>query len=113
MAGVHLGYEKASFSSRLGDNYRQVFGPSRNLPGAFGATGKVLKINLPIILVSSPDNVEKSVLISTTTVIRKFRDSDDLADIKVGDNVAVIGTPNDKGEIEAKFIRIMPMIPTK
>ena len=29
-------------------------------------------------------------------------------DLKLGDFVVVIGTPNAQGQIEAKFIRVMP-----
>ena len=118
-AGMHIGYEKAFFSDNLGNNYREVFGseshgpilralPVENLPGAFGATGKVIKINLPTILVAGPDNIEKTVLVSSTTLIRELQDSDDATSIQIGDYVAVIGAPNNQGEIEAKFIRVMP-----
>jgi hypothetical protein len=31
-----------------------------------------------------------------------------LADLKIGDIIVIIGSPNDKGQIEAKIIRVFP-----
>lgn len=64
--GVHVGFRKANFSYRWGDNYERNFGPSRHYDGRiqgfpggmmggfrdrgfinpFGANGKILKIDL-------------------------------------------------------------------
>ena len=34
----------------------------------------------------------------------------DIAEIKIGDQVVIIGAPNGRGQIEAQFIRIMPSV---
>ncbi len=116
-AGMMVGYHKAAFSYRWGDNYSRTFGESRHMiPGfpsggfmnAHGATGKIIKIDLPTFIIESQDNTEKVIVIKDDTIIRRFRDEVKSSDLKVDDIVVVIGTPNDKGQVEAKFIRLMP-----
>ena len=34
-----------------------------------------------------------------------------LSELKIGDNIVVIGDPNDKGQIQAEFVRVMPAMP--
>lgn len=118
-AGIFVGYYKASFSYRWGNNYHQTFGArERNMPmmgmfrGGFanphGASGKIIKIVLPNVIVEDQDDVEKSVLITDDTEIREFRNLIKPEDLKVNDFIIVIGSPNDDGEIQARLIRLMP-----
>lgn len=123
-AGVFVGFRKAGFSQRLGENYGRIFGddkrpsnmmngmfegmPFDNLPGGHGAVGPVIKVSLSTIVVAEPNNIEKMILIGDKTIIRKFRDEIKISDILTGDFVSVIGEANSKGEIEAKLIRVMP-----
>lgn len=120
-AGVFIGYRKASFSYRFGERYY------KNAPGmqmhmrsfdepihggflnANGAVGKIASINLPTFVVIGPDSKEKIVLIKEDTKIRSFEEDINASELKVDDYVAVIGSPNDNAEVEAKLIRIMPM----
>jgi hypothetical protein len=117
-AGMFVGYMRAGFSFRMGEQYfRQMNGRSDNqfmgmnrgdFGNSHGANGKIVSINLPSIIVSDKDGVEKTVTIGTSTDIKKFKDSIKAEDLKVNDFITVIGNPNDKAEVEAKLIRVMP-----
>ena len=37
-----------------------------------------------------------------------MRDEIKISDLKIGDFIVVIGSPNTDGQVEAKFIRLMP-----
>jgi hypothetical protein len=119
-AGIFVGFHKASFGQAWGDNYERNFGtmPPRygfdfgqdNFPNANGAIGKIIKIQLPTIIVQdNKDNTEKVVLIKDDTQIQKMMISVKASGLSVDDFVVVIGDPNNQGQIEAKFIRIMPL----
>ncbi|MFA6476074.1 MAG: hypothetical protein WCV68_01515 [Candidatus Paceibacterota bacterium] len=119
-AGRFVGFHQASFSYRMGDNYYRAFeggpreggmmkgNPFGDLPGGHGAVGKVIKVNLPNIVISTPDNLEKTVFLGENTSIRRFRDNASSSEIKVGDMVVVIGEPNQDSVIEANLIRLLP-----
>jgi len=115
-AGITVGFHKASFGRAWGDNYERNFGmrPNRsmfdrdNFPNANGAVGKIIKIQLPTIIVQDKDNTEKVILIKDDTKIQKMMSVVKPSDLTVDDYVVVIGSPNNQGQIEAKLIRIMP-----
>lgn len=123
-AGVFVGYRRASFSYRFGDNYHNTFGLTTRhgmmgsdsffgfsrgeFTSAYGATGTIVKINLPNIIVAGADKVEKVVSVNSSTIIRRFREDVKVGDLKVGDSVIVIGSPNSTTQIEAKLIRVLP-----
>ena len=123
-AGRFVGFRQAMFSSHLGDNYfRALEGPNRggplgqmgprgfwsdDLPNGHGAAGKIIKINLPNLIVIGPDGLEKVIKVSTTTIIRSFRNAIKTDDLKVGDSIVVIGTADDSSQIVAKLIRLLP-----
>ena len=115
-AGIAVGFRKASFGRAWGENYEQNFGmgPNRpmfgedNFPNANGAIGKIIKVELPTIIVQDKDNTEKVILIKEDTQIQKMKGGITTNDLKTDDFVVVIGNPNEQGQIEAKFIRVMP-----
>lgn len=121
-AGVSVGFHKASFGRAWGDNYERNFGMMENMgmvqngpgflgdnfPNAHGAVGKIIKIELPTIIVQDKDNTEKVILIKDDTKIQKAKEDLKDTDLKIDDFVVIIGSPDDKGQIEAKFIRVMP-----
>ena len=121
-AGMFVGYKKAAFSYKMSDRYyRQTFGGNRqngpdnffgnDLPGGNGAVGKIVNINIPHIVVDTPDNIEKIIKIDDDTLIRQSRDTISVKDLKIGDYVIVLGSPDDKAEIEARLIRLLPPPP--
>jgi hypothetical protein len=122
-AGVAVGFRRASFGRAWGENYERNFGmmsdrpmfSDDNFPNAHGAVGKIIKVELPTVIVQDEkDNKEKVILIKNDTKIQKMENSITVNDLKVDDFVVIIGTPDDQGQIEAKFIRVMPSgnIPT-
>lgn len=117
--GMRIGFRKAGFSFRGGENYYRAFGDrSKNyfgmgmmrddFPIAHGATGKIMQINLPTFVIEDQDHTEKIILTQDSTIIRQFREDLKLTDLKVDDLVTIIGSPNDSGQIEARLIRVMP-----
>lgn len=122
-AGVFVGFHKASFLFRGGDNFYRAFGEREGqmgskmifrdeFSGGHGALGRIVRINLPILVVIGPDNIEKTVLTNDKTEVRQFRDASSLDKLSVDQHITVLGTPNDDGQIVAKFIRIIPPPPT-
>lgn len=123
-AGMIVGYRKAEFSYRLGDNYIRAFGHGRgpgtmmgisatdDLIGGHGTVGKVISAKLPALIVLDRDGTEKSILVTNETTIRSARSTTASTTIKNDDFIVVIGTPNDNGSITAKLIRIMPQMST-
>ena len=119
-AGMFVGYKKAGFSRLWGDNYYRTFGGhkerskmdfslrERDFSNAHGAAGKIIKIELPEFMLADRDGVEKIIVIKDTTEIRRFRETIKPTDLKIDDFAVAIGSPNDKAEIEAKFIRLLP-----
>ncbi|MBI2640716.1 MAG: hypothetical protein HYW91_02435 [Candidatus Sungbacteria bacterium] len=117
-AGVAVGFKKAGFSYRWGENYHRNFaGPrggflkdlrDQDFMEAHGTFGSILKIDGLTIVISGKDGTEKTILANDNTVVRRFRDEIKLSDLKEGDYIVVIGSPNDAGQIEAKLIRVMP-----
>ncbi len=120
-AGMFAGFRRASFGHDWGNNYAMNFGlPNRgpqmmggdfgNLPNAHGAIGKIIKIELPtIIVLDEKDNTEKVVLINEKTEIRVARDVVTADGLKLDDHIVVIGSPNSSGQIEARLIRLLPL----
>ncbi|MFZ2049060.1 MAG: hypothetical protein WAV25_02070 [Minisyncoccia bacterium] len=114
--GIEIGFREARFSSRLGDNYSGnlyfdggMMGMMRSgLVDGHGASGKVLRITPPTMVVATGNNLEKIIRFTDDTLIRKYRDSISSSDIQLDDYVVVIGYPNDDGEIVAKLVRVMP-----
>ncbi|MCX6713900.1 MAG: hypothetical protein NTV48_02240 [Candidatus Vogelbacteria bacterium] len=124
--GVFVGFRKASFAYQFGDNYYRMFegrGPEKgkgpgiggmmrdDLQGGHGVVGKIIKVDLPTVVVLGSDNLEKIVLVDDDTAIKQFRNQASSTDLKIGDMVVVIGTPNNQGQVEAKLIRLMPKAP--
>ena len=128
-AGINVGFRKASFGKSWGENYNENFGMGRRgtppsnigqnwmngmmgyFPNAHGAIGKIMKLELPSIIMTDKDNIEKSILTKNDTKVEKVREKIKITDLKVDDFIVVIGSPNTQGQIEAKLIRLMPSPP--
>ncbi len=118
LAGEAVEAGKANFSYRWGENYyRNLIGP-RPTPfdlrgGQFiaghGTMGSIIKIDNSILTIQDErDKSEKTVVVGKDAVIRRFRDTLQLSDLKVDDDIIVVGSPNSSGQIEAKLIRVLP-----
>jgi len=117
-AGMYVGFKKAGYSFRTGEEYfREMNGqPDSHFMGidrndftnSHGAIGKIITINLPSVIISDKDGIEKTIIVSTSTSIRQMKNQLTAADLKVDDFLTVIGEPNANAGIDAKLIRIMP-----
>ncbi|MBI4991681.1 MAG: hypothetical protein HZB99_00485 [Candidatus Harrisonbacteria bacterium] len=119
-AGEFTGYRKARFSYKWGENYHRNFaGPKggffgdfrrsfgdRDYINAHGTFGSIIRIDGSTLIIKGKGEVEKTVLVSDKTTIDSRRESLKASDLKVDDQVVIIGSPNDQGQIEAKFIRV-------
>jgi hypothetical protein len=119
--GELVGFRKAAFSYRWGAQYHQNFGgpragffgedDGRGFMNAHGSFGTILKIDGNTVLVRDADNTEKTIIVGDKTVINRMNGVIGVSDLAVDERVTIIGTPNDKGQIDAKFIRAFPSSP--
>lgn len=117
-AGMIVGFKRASFEHNWGDNYERNFGPRHKAPpimgdmidvtNSHGAIGRIIRVELPNIVVLDKDQTEKVVIINDSTNIFERKDKITKNSLTVDKFIIVIGSPNDSGQIEAKLIRIMP-----
>lgn len=119
-AGIFVGYRKANFSYRWGENYHRNFaGPrggffgdvrrgfeDRDFINAHGTIGAIIKIDGSILVIRGEGDVEKTILVSDKTMIESRREPLAVRDLKTDDRVVVIGSPDEQGQIEAKLIRV-------
>ena len=118
-AGIKVGVMKAKYSYRWAENYHRNFGgpqggffsdlksfPHGEFINGHGVFGSIIKIDGNTIIAKDKDDVEKTILVFDSTIIEKGREKVQLPDLKVDENIVIIGSPNDKGQIEAKFIRV-------
>jgi hypothetical protein len=124
--GIFIGSMKARFSYRWAESYHKNFaGPRggflddwRSFPrgdfiSSHGVFGQIIKIEESNIIIKEGNNVERIVVVKDGTIIERLRETVKISDLKVDDYIVVIGEPNDSGQIEAKFIRLLPPPPSK
>jgi len=119
-AGVFVGGARARFSYQWAENYHKNFaGPKEGFMGDWrerppapenfieghGVFGEIIELKEDGFVVNGRDNVEKIVISNKDTVIKKGAENS-TETLKVGDQVVIIGSPNETGQIEAKLIRI-------
>jgi len=117
-AGISVGYRKAEFSYRWNSAYMHGMNDPHSMLSPFmhdaddvsphGAVGEIVSVRLPMIMIKSPYEAEKIISIGTSTMIRNFHTIASSSDLRTGQDVVVIGVPDDKGTIDATFIRIAP-----
>ena len=120
-AGIAVGYERASFSMGWEENdygnmsrFDRMFEPFTHNDdniNSHGAIGNITSIQLPTFLVRGPHQAEQVVMIGSSTILRLMRSSASIGDLKSGEQVIVIGAPDQEGRIQATFVRIINMPP--
>jgi len=121
--GMFVGGMKARFSYRWAESYHENFaGPQGGFfgdwrapipfPGDFieshGTFGQIIKIEGNTLIIKGRGDVEKVVLVTEKTIIQSGRKDIKILDLKVDDQVVIIGSPNEQGQIEARLIRVFP-----
>lgn len=119
--GVFVGFRKAGFSYRWGENYHRAFGgprggfmrdfEGRDFVSGNGTTGIVVKTDKDRFVVKGNDGVEKIITVSQATTLERGKVSIPLADLKIDDRVVIIGAPDNNGSIEAKVVRVFEALP--
>lgn len=121
--GVAVGTERASFSFRWADQYHRNFGgPQGGFFGDFmgidndftnsnGSFGQIISVGTGSLTVKDRQNTEKIFLVNSQTSIIYQRKNIKFSDLKVNENVVVIGDPNSSGQIQAELIRVIPPLP--
>ena len=119
-AGMAVGFKKADFSYKYGDNYWQNFAgeqsgaldraQGKEFMDSHGAIGKIISIDAAsgLIVMRDRDNLEKIITVTEKTQINYFRQAVQLADLRADQTLVVLGDPDDTGKIQAKLIRVMP-----
>lgn len=118
-AGMSVGFHKARFSYRFGENYDRNFaGPPRGPMGMFGnfedrgfrnghgAAGVIISINGNNLVIKNPNGDENTAMVTDKTIIKKRHEDIEFEDLQQNDPIVVIGTPNDNGVIQADIIRV-------
>ena len=128
-AGMHIGFKKAKFSYRWGENYERNFmGPRSGMMGpgfmgrgpmgffrdfggkdfrnAHGLAGKIVSITDNKLIIKDQDEKENTVAVTDRTVIKKRREDIKISDLKQDDWVVVVGNPDESGVINSDIIRV-------
>lgn len=116
--GVWVGELRAQFSFQWAENYHYNFGgpkkgvlgnlPSADFTNSHGVYGTILMLSNEGLMIVDDDNKEKTVVIGSTATLVNNKGAIEFNDIRIGDRAVIIGQPNAQGQIEAKFIRILP-----
>ncbi len=115
--GIIVGSHKVRFAERLSGSFERNFGIRndfmQDMMGieGHGTVGKIVSVALPDIIVSGPDNVERTIRIGNETVIRQFREQISADKLSTGEYIVALGAPDVQGFIEAKLIRVLPPPP--
>jgi|SRR3989344_2703419 len=118
--GVFVGQKRAEFSFQWAENYHRNFGgpdqgffnnfPATDFINTHGVFGPIIKIDGNNLVVKDRDNMEKTMVVSPETAIVNGSGIIKVSDLKLGDNIVVIGAPNNRGQIDAKLIRVMSAV---
>jgi hypothetical protein len=121
-AGEFVGSRKGDFSRRWDDNYyRNFMGPRTGFPMmgmgsdvpmmGHGIAGSVISVASSTFVVRGSDTVERIISFTGETRFQRFREDMQPSELKTGDNVIVLGSPDEVGQIVAKFVRVVPELP--
>jgi len=117
--GLNVGKHERGFANDWSDNYHKNFaGPrggfmqemmkDQEIINANGVFGQIIKIEGNNVVVKGNKDIEKVIVVGEKTIIKRGPETVSLSDLKVSDNVVVVGEPNTAGQIEAKLVRVMP-----
>ena len=127
-AGIGVGFKKARFSYKFGENYERNFMGSRSSQNNFwgmgmmrekfndlegrgfrnahGIAGTIISITDNNIVIKDKDNKENTIAITDKTIIKSGRDDVKVGDLKNDQQIVVMGNPGENGVINADLIRV-------
>lgn len=116
--GMNVGFYKARFTDNWIKNYPANFANGTGvypmpLPppnGSFnnhGVLGTILSTDGKTVIIKDEADTEKTIVLSSDTAYRQDSKNLKAEDLKISQKIVVIGSPNEQGQIEAKFIRIV------
>jgi hypothetical protein len=127
-SGVLVGFKKAKFSYKFGENYERNFiggpfsgprgmmdhGPRGMMPdfegggfrNAHGIAGQIISVSGDSIVMQDRNGQENTVTVSEQTIIKDRQNTINLNNLKAGEQIVVMGNPGDNGTINANLIRI-------
>jgi hypothetical protein len=127
--GVAVGFMKAKFSYKFGENYERNFigGPfqgqkgmmgdrePRGMMGNFegrgfrsghGISGNIISIADNKIIIKDRNGQENTISVGDKTLIKRGQDTISLNDLKNNEQIVVMGQPGDNGMVNADLIRV-------
>lgn len=118
--GIKIGSEKANFSCMWAGNYRNNFAgprqgvvdnvkdfPAQSFMSGHGVFGKIIETDDDSIVIKTDSDYERLILVDKNTIIKLVQENVSFKDLKVDQNVVIIGGPGSTGEIVAKLIRVI------
>lgn len=87
--------------------FEQPFFPFERRPGPHGALGEVLRVEGDKVIVRNRFGVERTLCITPKTIIERGRRHISLGDIREGERVIAIGSPQPDGSIQIRIIRVL------
>lgn len=116
--GVIVGSRQANFSCQWGDNYHKNFaGPKRGFGGDFnnkefmdanGLFGQIIKVDGHNFIIRGKNDMEVFIRLNDGTIIKRFKETVAPRDLTINDMAVIIGEPNNVGQIDARFVRLLP-----
>jgi hypothetical protein len=131
-AGIKVGFRKAHFSYKFGENYERNFmgprsdfndprgplGPmgmfkermdalaGREFRNAHGLAGTILSITENTLIIKDKDNKENTIVVNEKTLLKSGRDDIKISDLQKDQEIIAIGNPGENGAINANLIRV-------
>ena len=107
-AGMEVGQHRAQYDRTWRTQYLENFGPANQPPSDHGTIGKILSTPLPLVIVEDQSGIEKTIIINSETNIRDGNVALKPTDLAPNEFVVAIGDPDSNGQIQARFIRVLP-----
>ena len=124
--GMAIGFRKAKFSYKFGENYERNFtghGPSGMMDGrgpqgmmgdfggrgfrnGHGIAGAIISVADNKIVIKDRDGQENTISVSDQTLIKRGQSTINGNDLKNDEQIVVMGRPGDSGTINADLIRV-------
>ncbi len=130
IGGIKVGAHRALFSARWGENYAKNFmgeRPPMDRPGFFGGmmhnpegndfrnahgmSGTIISVATDKLIIKDRDGKENTVAVTDKTIIKGQANDLKVSDLKVNDNVVVMGRPSADGTVGADLIRVFGNLP--